>query len=48
VVFACDAYNAMTTGRPYRAAGSTDDALAELNRCAGTHFDRRSLARWRG
>jgi HD-GYP domain-containing protein (c-di-GMP phosphodiesterase class II) len=39
VVFACDAYNAMTTDRPYRAAGSTDDALAELNRCAGTHFD---------
>jgi HD-GYP domain-containing protein (c-di-GMP phosphodiesterase class II) len=39
IVFACDAFNAMTTERPYRAAGSTADAIRELRRCAGTHFD---------
>jgi HD-GYP domain-containing protein (c-di-GMP phosphodiesterase class II) len=39
IVFVCDAYNAMTTDRPYREALSTDDALAELVRNAGTQFD---------
>lgn len=39
IVCACDAYNAMTTDRPYRAARSSAEALAELERCAGTHFD---------
>jgi HD-GYP domain-containing protein (c-di-GMP phosphodiesterase class II) len=39
VVSACDAYSAMTTNRPYRAAMSIDEALDELHRCAGTQFD---------
>jgi HD-GYP domain-containing protein (c-di-GMP phosphodiesterase class II) len=39
VVCACDAYSAMTTDRSYRAARSRAEALAELWRCAGTHFD---------
>jgi HD-GYP domain-containing protein (c-di-GMP phosphodiesterase class II) len=39
IVFVCDAYNAMTTDRPYRAAMSTDDAVAELVTNAGTQFD---------
>jgi HD-GYP domain-containing protein (c-di-GMP phosphodiesterase class II) len=30
----------MTTERSYRPAISHEDALAELRRCAGTHFDR--------
>ncbi len=34
-----DAYDAMTTYRCYRAAMSTDAAVAELRRCAGTQFD---------
>lgn len=34
-----DAYNALTTNRPYRAARSSDAALAELDRNAGTQFD---------
>ena len=34
-----DAYTAMTTDRPYRAAITPSDALAELRRCAGTQFD---------
>jgi HD-GYP domain-containing protein (c-di-GMP phosphodiesterase class II) len=39
IVCACDAFSAMTTDRPYRAARSVPDALAELRRCAGTQFD---------
>ena len=39
IVCACDAYSAMTTGRPYRAARSAEEALAELELCAGTQFD---------
>ena len=39
IVSACDAFNAMTTTRSYRQAMSLDDAAAELERCAGTHFD---------
>jgi HD-GYP domain-containing protein (c-di-GMP phosphodiesterase class II) len=39
IVCACDAFNAMTTDRPYRAARSTDEALVEMEACAGTHFD---------
>ena len=35
------AYAAMTAPRPYRGAGSAEDALAELRRCAGTQFDPR-------
>src|SRR4051794_21209458 len=39
VVFVCDAYNAMTTTRPYRAALPHDHAMAELVENAGTQFD---------
>lgn len=41
IVCCCDAYNAITTDRPYRAGRSAQEALAELQRCAGTHFDPR-------
>ncbi len=39
IILACDAYHAMTSDRPYRAAMSHADAIAELRRCAGTQFD---------
>lgn len=39
IVFCCDAYNAMTTDRPYRKAMRRDDALAEIRDNAGTQFD---------
>jgi putative nucleotidyltransferase with HDIG domain len=39
IVCCCDAYNAMTTTRPYRDAMSAETAAAELVRCAGTQFD---------
>lgn len=34
-----DSYNAMTTDRPYRAALSPSEALAEIERGAGSQFD---------
>jgi diguanylate cyclase (GGDEF)-like protein len=39
IVFVCDAFDAMTHARPYQAARSREEALAELERCAGTEFD---------
>ncbi len=39
IVFVCDAWNAMTTDRSYRAALSKDEAMAELLGNAGTQFD---------
>jgi diguanylate cyclase (GGDEF)-like protein/putative nucleotidyltransferase with HDIG domain len=39
VICACDAYHAITSDRPYRAARSVDEAVEELKRCAGTQFD---------
>jgi hypothetical protein len=39
IVFAADAFNAMTTNRPYRNAMSQADAVAELRAGAGTQFD---------
>jgi HD-GYP domain-containing protein (c-di-GMP phosphodiesterase class II) len=44
IVCACDAFNAMTTDRPYRKALSLGDAVAELERCAGSQFDPRVVA----
>lgn len=38
-----DAYNALTTDRPYRKASSPDAALSELTAHAGTQFDPRVL-----
>ncbi|SMC71062.1 diguanylate cyclase [Sporomusa malonica] len=34
-----DAFDAMTSDRPYRQAMSKEDAIAELYRCAGRQFD---------
>jgi two-component system, cell cycle response regulator len=39
IIAICDAYHAMVTARPYDAAGTPEDAVAELRRCAGTQFD---------
>ncbi len=38
-IFICDAYNAMTEGRPYRPPLSGEEALEELRRGAGSQFD---------
>ena len=34
-----DAFDAMTSDRPYRSALSRDEALAEVERCSGSQFD---------
>ena len=39
VILGCDAFHAMTSDRVYRSAMPVADALAELRRCAGSHFD---------
>jgi diguanylate cyclase (GGDEF)-like protein len=44
IIAVCDAYDAMTTTRPYREAMSEADAMAELHRCAGHQFDPRVVA----
>jgi putative nucleotidyltransferase with HDIG domain len=39
IISCCDAFNAMTTDRPYRRALPTSVALAELHEHAGAQFD---------
>jgi putative nucleotidyltransferase with HDIG domain len=39
VVGLADAWDAMTTDRPYRSALTDEDALAEIRACRGTQFD---------
>ncbi len=43
VISAAAAFEAMTGPRPYRESMSTDDALAELRRSAGSQFDERCV-----
>jgi len=43
IVFACDAYNAMTTDRPYRKSMGRDAALTEMRENSGTQFDPRCV-----
>ena len=39
IISVCDAFDAMTSNRPYAAALTRDDAMRELFRCSGTQFD---------
>jgi two-component system cell cycle response regulator len=39
IIAICDAYEAMTSTRSYRTAMPHGEALAELERCAGSQFD---------
>jgi putative nucleotidyltransferase with HDIG domain len=41
IIGACDAFHAMTSDRPYRAALRAPEAIEELRRCAGLQFDPR-------
>jgi len=41
IVFACDAFHAITSDRPYRKAMGIGEALRELEKGSGTQFDRR-------
>ena len=44
IMAVADAFDAMTSNRPYRNALPEEDSLAELKRNAGTHFDPRVVA----
>jgi diguanylate cyclase (GGDEF)-like protein len=39
VIAVCDAFDAMISLRPYSSPKTIDEALVELERCAGTQFD---------
>jgi HD-GYP domain-containing protein (c-di-GMP phosphodiesterase class II) len=39
IVCCCDAFDAMTSDRPYRAARSAEEALGEVRACSGAQFD---------
>ena len=39
IISIADAFDTMTTRRPYREPVSKEDALVELRRCSGTQFD---------
>ena len=39
VITVADAYDAMTSDRPYRSRLSQETCLSEIVRCSGTHFD---------
>jgi diguanylate cyclase (GGDEF)-like protein len=39
IIAVCDAFDAMIADRPYSSPRTTDEALAELRRCAGSQFD---------
>src|SRR5439155_19553316 len=44
IIFVCDAFDAMTSHRPYAAAMTPVAALVELQRHAGTQFDHVAVA----
>jgi putative nucleotidyltransferase with HDIG domain len=48
IIAVCDAYDAMTTTRPYRRAMSLAGAMAELRRGAGRQFDGSVVAAFEG
>jgi len=39
-----DSFDAMTSGRSYRAGMSVESAVTELRRCSGTQFDRECVS----
>jgi two-component system, cell cycle response regulator len=39
IIAVCDGYDAMISDRPYRAPMTSERAIEELRRCAGTQFD---------
>jgi HD-GYP domain-containing protein (c-di-GMP phosphodiesterase class II) len=44
IISVCDAFDAMTTTRPYAEQLEAEDAVSELVRCAGTQFDPQVVA----
>jgi two-component system cell cycle response regulator len=47
IILVCDAFDAMTTTRPYAPARTAEQAIEELSACAGTQFDPDVVAAFR-
>lgn len=47
IIFVCDAFDAMTTERPYGRVQTIEEAMDELERCEGQQFDPRVVAAMR-
>jgi len=39
IVAVCDVYDALVSKRPYKEPWTPEEALEEIEKCAGTHFD---------
>jgi len=39
ILMICDVFDALTSERPYKKAWSVEDAVAEIEKCVGSHFD---------
>ena len=48
IILVADSFEAMTSDRPYRRGMTIGDALDELRRCAGDHFDPLVVAAFAG
>ena len=44
IITVADSFDALTTNRPYRTARTTEFAVNEIVRCAGTQFDRDAVS----
>ncbi|GBD98716.1 cyclic di-GMP phosphodiesterase response regulator RpfG [bacterium BMS3Abin07] len=48
IMAVADAFDAMTSDRPYRKKKSVEDAVAEIERCSGTQFDPKIVDAFKG
>lgn len=47
IVAICDVFDALTSDRPYKKAWTVEEAVAELEKCAGQHFDPNLVAKFK-
>jgi len=47
IVAVCDVFDALLSRRPYKEPWTVDEALAELERCAGSHLDPALVTKFR-
>ena len=47
IVAICDVFDALTSDRPYKKAWTVEEAVEELDKCAGKHFDPNLVAKFK-